>query len=163
MWCDMPTKESIQIKVEWMARHHMEEVAEIERDAFIDPWLPEVIVYSIRRKETSGIVAIVNQAVAGYAIYSLVTEDYEPVLRVDRLAVAEWCRGCGVGGVLLDDLLGKLKPGRPRLVFPVRESNLIAQVWLREYELRCEEIREGWYADNEDAYVFVAEVEVQGV
>jgi ribosomal protein S18 acetylase RimI-like enzyme len=130
------------------------DVREIEEASFGDPWLAEVIAHSIRRKDTTGLVAIVNEEVAGYAIYQLVQEDGDAVLRVARLAVAEWCRFCGVGGVLLDDLIGRLTLVRDKMVFPVRESNLIAQVWLREYGLQCEEIRDDWFGDGESAYVF---------
>ena len=150
----MSNNMSVNVSITYMQRVHMPDVREIEEASFGDPWLPEVITHSIRRKDTTGVVAIVNEEVAGYAIYQLVQEDGEAVLRVARLAVAEWCRFCGVGGVLLDDLIGRLTLVRDKLVFPVRESNLIAQVWLREYGLQCEEIRDDWFGDGESAYVF---------
>jgi hypothetical protein len=36
----------------------------------------------------------------------------------------------------------------------VRESNLQAQVWLKEYAVRCVEISEGYFDDGETAYIF---------
>ena len=145
---------SVSVSITYMQRCHLPDVREIEEASFGDPWLAEVIAHSIRRKDTTGVVAIVNGEVAGYAIYQLVSEDNQACIRVARLAVAEWCRFCGVGGVLLDDLIGRLTLVRDKLVFPVRESNLIAQVWLREYGLQCEEIRDDWFGDSESAYVF---------
>lgn len=145
---------SVSVSIAYMQRCHLPDVREIEEASFADPWLAEVIAHSIRRKDTTGLVAIVNGEVAGYAIYQLVSEDNQACIRVARLAVAEWCRCCGVGGVLLDDLLGRMTLVRDRLVFPIRESNLIAQVWLREYGLYCDEIRDDWFGDGEAAYVF---------
>ena len=150
----MSSNMSVDVSIAYMQRMHMEDIREIEEASFGDPWLPEVISFSVRRKDTTGLVAIVNGEVAGYAIYQLVSEDNQACIRVARLAVAEWCRCCGVGGVLLDDLLGRMTLVRDKLVFPVRESNLIAQVWLREYGLYCEEIRDDWFGDGESAYVF---------
>jgi len=144
----------VSIRIGYMQRCHMQDIQEIENDSFIDPWLPEVIIHSVNRKDTTGIVAMTESDVAGYAIYQLAEEDGHAVIRVARLAVAPWCRLCGVGGILLDDLLGRLTMVRNKLVFPIRESNLVAQVWAREYGLYCEEIRDDWFADSESAYVF---------
>ncbi len=146
----------IQVSIEYMQRHHIADVVVIEEESFLDPWLPEVIAFSVTRKHATGIVAKINRQIAGYAIYQLQEDDGDQVVRVARLAVAQWARNCGVGGVLLDDLIGRLTLVRDTLFFPVRESNLIAQVWLREYGLQCREIRENFYADGEAAYVFEA-------
>lgn len=129
-------------------------IGDIETESFIDAWLPEVIAWSVSRQHATAIVAEWQGEVVGYAIYLLEGQAELSYIKVHRLAVAESVRRCGVGGMLLDDIFGRLTMVRKTLVFPVRESNLTAQVWLKEYGVKCAYISHGYYADDEDAYVF---------
>lgn len=133
-------------------------IGEIEMESFDDPWLPEVIAWSVGRQHATAIVAEWQGEVVGYAVYLLEGSKELACLKVHRLAVEEQVRRCGVGGMLLDDMLGRLTLVRRTLVFPVRESNLAAQLWLREYGLECSYISRGYYADDEDAYMFEADL-----
>ena len=146
--------QSMCITVRYAHGGDMKRIGEIEEEAFYEPWLPEVIRWSVSRKEATAVVAEWQGEVVGYAIYVLEGMGETACIRVHRLAVAEYARRCGIGGCLLDNMIGKLTLVRRTLVFPVRETNLDAQLWLREYGLRCAEISEGYYADEENAYVF---------
>lgn len=151
--------ESVCILIRYATAGDMERIGEIEEESFIECWLPEVVQWSVKRKHATAIVAEYNCEIVGYAIYQLEGPKENAVIRVARLAVAEHARRCGVGGCLLDALLDRLTLNRRTLVFPVRESNLVAQVWLREYGLTCREIVEGYYADEEPAYLFEVDFE----
>ena len=129
-------------------------IGEIESESFVDAWLPEVIAWSVSRQHATAIVAEWQGEVVGYAIYHLEGARENACVKVHRLAVEQQVRRCGVGGMLLDDMFGRLTMVRKTLVFPVRESNLTAQVWLKEYGVKCAYISHGYYADDEDAYVF---------
>ena len=126
----------------------------IEEESFDDAWPSEVIAYSTSRQHATAIVAEWQGKIVGYAIYLLEGRAELSCIKVHRLAVAESVRRCGVGGMLLDDIFGRLTIARETLVFPVRESNLTAQLWLREYGIKCWYISHGYYAEGEDAYVF---------
>ena len=106
------------------------------------------------RRDRAASAARYAGELVGYAIYHLEGRGVDSIIRVSRLAVAENVRRCGIGGILLDNLLSRLTLARPTLVFSVRESNTVAQLWLRQYGLTCVEIDKGRYADGEDGYVF---------
>ena len=146
--------DDVCIEVTPIIRRDIPKIVEIEEQAFIDPWIPEVISYSIGRSHCYAIAARYHDELVGYAIFHLEGTHDLAVIRVSRLAIEKSVRRCGVGGILLDNLLGRLTPARPTLVFPVRESNTVAQLWLKQYGLTCTEIDKGRYADGEDAYVF---------
>lgn len=141
------------IKIRLANRGDYEQIAELEEVCFIDPWLPEVLAYSCGRPDTTAIVIEFHGEFAGYAIYQLAGGD-QAGIRVKRLAIKPEFRRMGLGGLLLDDLHGRLNLVRKTLIFPVRESNLQAQVWLKEYAIRCTEISEGYFHDGEAAYIF---------
>ena len=145
---------SMCITVRYANGGDMRRIGDIEEESFLDPWLPEVIQWSVSRKEATAIVAEWQGEVVGYAIYVLEGSGEDAVIRVHRLAVAEFARRSGIGGCLLDNMIGKLTLVRRTLVFPVRETNLAAQLWLKEYGLQCHEIFDDYYADEENAYVF---------
>jgi ribosomal protein S18 acetylase RimI-like enzyme len=136
-------------------RGDYEAISALEEEVFIDPWLPEVIAYSCGRPDTTAIVIEFHGEFAGYAIYQLAGGD-QAAIRVKRLAIKPEFRRMGLGGLLLDDLCGRLNLVRKTLIFPVRESNLQAQQWLKEYSIPCVEISEGYFHDGEAAYVFEA-------
>lgn len=142
------------VEITPVVRHDIPKIVEIEEQAFIDPWIPEVIAYSLNRNKCFAIAARYHGELVGYAIFHLEGTHDLAIVRVSRLAVAMSVRNCGIGGIMLDNLLNRLTPARPTLVFPVRESNTVAQLWLKQYGLTCTEIDKGRYADGEDAYVF---------
>jgi ribosomal protein S18 acetylase RimI-like enzyme len=143
------------VEVTPIAKHDIGKIIEIEQQSFIDPWIPEVIAWSLTRSQSAhGIAAKYHDEVVGYAIFHLEGIGPDSILRVSRLAVAKNVTRCGIGGILLDSLLGRLTLTRPTLVFPVRESNTVAQLWLKQYGLTCVEIVRGRYADGEDGYIF---------
>lgn len=129
-------------------------IAEIDDESFEQHWRPEVIAYSIGRQDTTGIIAIWNNEIVGFAIYALRGHGSSSCIEIKRLAVADYARRCGIGGILLDDIIGRLTLVRKTLIFPVRESNLEAQLWLREYGFTCQSIEPMRFTDEEDAYMF---------
>lgn len=142
------------ITIRYAHRGDYQAIGDIEAESFIDPWLPEVIAWSVSRQHATAIVAEWQGEIVGYAVYLLEGQAELSYIKVHRLAVAESVRRCGVGGMLLDDIFGRLTIARETLVFPVRESNLVAQLWLKEYGIKCWYISHGYYAEGEDAYVF---------
>jgi len=132
----------------------IEAMAAIDDESFDDWWRPEVIAYSIGRQDTTGIVATWHGEIVGFAIYAMRGEGPASCIEVKRLAVAEHARRCGIGGILLDDIIGRLTLIRQAVIFPVRESNLEAQLWLKEYGFICRAIEPLRFTGEEDAYMF---------
>ena len=149
---------NMRVTVRLANRGDFRAIGDIEAESFVEAWLPEVIAWSVSRQHATAIVAEWQGEVVGYAVYLLEGHAELSCVKVHRLAVAPFARRCGVGGMLLDDMLGRLTLVRRTLVFPVRESNLDAQRWLKEYGIKCSYISHGYFADDEDAYVFEADL-----
>ena len=132
----------------------IEAMAAIDDESFDDWWRPKLIAYSIGRQDTTGIVATWHGEIVGFAIYALRGEGPTSCIEVKRLAVAEHARRCGIGGILLDDIISRLTLVRRTIVFPIRESNLVGQLWLKEYGFICRWIDKLRFTGEEDAYMF---------
>ena len=137
-----------------MSHQDIEAMAAIDDESFDDWWRPEVIAYWIGRQDTTGIVATWHGEIVGFAIYALRGEGPTSCIEVKRLAVAEHARRCGIGGILLDNIISRLTLVRRTIVFPVRESNLVGQLWLKEYGFICRWIDKLRFTGEEDAYMF---------
>ena len=153
----METHINTPVTIRHMYRDDISIVASIENLCFADPWLGEVIAWSIGRQEASGLVATIEGHVVGYAIYHLEGHGADSYIRLSRLAVHPRMRRCGIGELLLEAVEGRMTIVRRKLVFPIRESNLAAQQWLRYEKIVCESIREDYFGDGEAAYWFVLE------
>jgi ribosomal protein S18 acetylase RimI-like enzyme len=148
------TEIEVPIEIRFMHRMDLATVGQIEELCFADPWLPEVIAWSIARQEASGLVATIENIVVGYAVYKLEGGQNDAHIWLQRLAVHPRMRRCGIGEMLLDAIEDRLTIVRRRLVLPVRESNLDAQLFLKTQLVECREIREDYFADGEAAYMF---------
>jgi ribosomal protein S18 acetylase RimI-like enzyme len=148
------TEIEVPIEIRFMHRMDLATIGQIEELCFADPWLPEVIAWSIARQEASGLVATIENIVVGYAIYKLEGGQDDAHIWLQRLAVHPRMRRCGIGEMLLDAVEDRLTIVRRRLVLPVRESNLDAQLFLKTQLVECREIKEDYFADGEAAYMF---------
>lgn len=147
------------IQIRYMDRGDIREVGQIEEICFSDPWLPEVIAWSVARQQASGLVAICERAVVGYAIYQLDGDDDGAFIRLSRLAVHPAMRRIGIGEMLLEAVEARLTLVRRRLLIPVRESNLDAQLFFKTEVIECRDIRRNYFGDGETAYMFELEYE----
>ncbi len=139
----------------WMARRHMEAVVRIEAASFAAPWSEQDFCSILHRRNAIGKVAEHHGAIIGYMVYLLLDEAIEVV----NLAVDPPFRRQGFGRNMLRKLAGSLCAGRrTRLVVPVSEYSLPAQLWLRACGLRAQQIIRNFYGGDdrdEDAYLFV--------
>jgi ribosomal protein S18 acetylase RimI-like enzyme len=153
----------MSVTIRHMYRDDIETVSQIEIEAFADPWIGEVIAWSVARQEASGLVATIEGHVVGYVIYHLEGKGADSYVRISRLAVVAPMRRCGIGELLLEAVEDRLTLVRRKLVFPVRESNLAAQQWLKHENIECQEIRSDYFADGEAAYVFALEYQAEEI
>lgn len=136
--------------IRWIIRRDRPEVLDIEQRSFDQPWSDDDFTRALRQRNIIGLVAEVDEAIAGYVIYELGKRR----LHILNLAVAPWMRRLKVGSALIDKLYGKLrKDGRHVLSLEVRESNLSAQLFFREMGFKAKTVLRNVYADSdEDAY-----------
>lgn len=145
----MSTRTHVQIR--WMIRRDMPSVLEIEGQSFEFPWTEGDFIDALRRSNHIGMVAEVNENVVGYMIYQTRKKERELV----AFAVHPECRRIGVGRSLIGRLIAKLDPvRRSRIVTPVRETNLQAQLFFRSMGFRWTRSIKDYYKECEDdAYV----------
>lgn len=125
-----------EIQVRWMIRRDLEAVLRIEQESFELPWTEEQIIQELRAPNCIGMVAEAkDESVVGYMLYEL-NKHY---LRLMSLAVAPHCRRRYVGTRLVERLRSRLvtHPTQKRIVAGVFESNVAAQLFLRNCGFRC--------------------------
>jgi len=144
-------KEAVQIHVRWMIRRDMPEVLAIESACFEFPWSEEDFLRCLRQRNCIGMVADLDDEVAGFMIYEL----HKTRLHLLNFAVSAHHRRQKVGTRMLGKLVAKLSAQRrTRIILEVRETNLPAQLFFREQGFRAVSLLRDFYEDTtEDAYL----------
>lgn len=144
-------KEPLRVHVRWMIRRDMAEVLQIEAGSFEFPWNDDDFIKCLRQRNCIGMVAEYEDRVVGYMIYEL----HKTSLHLLNFAVSPDFRRRRVGQQMIDKLRGKLSSQRrTSLGLEVRETNLSAQLFLRDLGFKATGVVRDFYEDTtEDAYV----------
>jgi len=145
-------------------------VFHIEQEAFPQPWPfsafeqflgdPGFLVAQARDEADARTTATVGDdgRVVGYVVADRVPNHGEPIGHVKDIAVAEECRGEGVGTRLLQQALTALaEAGVASVKLEVRESNADARSLYRRFGFEPHSRVPGYYANGEDAVVMIRE------
>ncbi|XZE20883.1 GNAT family N-acetyltransferase [Pirellulaceae bacterium SH449] len=141
------------VDIRWMIRRDMDEVLEIEKQSFDDPWQKKDFIERLRVPNNIGMVFTYQEVVAGYVVYTL----HKRSLEILNLAVHPEYRRCSAGTLLIERLQYKVNGHfrRDHITALVRETNLPAQMLLSKNHFICDGIIKGAYrAHDEDAYSF---------
>lgn len=135
----------------WMINRDLPSVMEIEESSFQYPWSEEEFLACIKKANNIGMVVEVNEVVVGYMIYEIRKKSIDLL----GIAVHPKYRRSGVGGALVNRLISKLVCGRrSRIMVLVRDSNLEAQLFLRNMGFLCTSVEKKYYKEcDNDAYV----------
>jgi [ribosomal protein S18]-alanine N-acetyltransferase len=149
----------LRVHIRWMIRRDFAEVLAIENEGFEFPWSEEDFIHCLRQRNCIGMIAEIDDAVAGFMIYEL----HARRLHVLNFAVAARFRRQGVGGQLIAKLVSKLsQQRRSRILLEVRETNLAAQLFFRAAGFKAVSVLRDFYHDTpEDAYVMQLRCEAQ--
>jgi ribosomal-protein-alanine N-acetyltransferase len=128
----------------------MPEVLAIEKESFEFPWSEDDFLRQLRQRNSIGMVADIDDKVAGYMIYELAKSR----LRLVNMAVAPEIRRQGIGTQMIEKLASKLsRERRSQVALAVRESNLPAQLFFRDCGFKAVNTLRHHYDDTpEDAY-----------
>lgn len=126
-------------------------VVAIEEASFGDPWSEGMLREELSQAQSWHVVATTGDGVlAGY----LIGRTYEGEWHLLDLAVAHGVRGCGYGGLLLDDFLDAADAAACRVVLEVRPGNAEALHLYLERGFETIGVRPHYYSDTaEDALV----------
>lgn len=124
----------------------------IERASFGDPWTPASFAQMFEQPRVLATVALRDDDLIGYCIAWQIADEAEVV----NVAVRADQRGLGVGGALLDDLIGRVgQAGGATIYLEVRESNSAAQALYRSRGFETAGRRVAYYQHpEEDALVY---------
>ena len=134
----------------------LDRVAAIERDTFADPWSRKSFAGMIGQPHIRAIAALgSNGEPIGYALGSFAADEGE----ILNIAVAKPARGAGVGRVLLDGLLERLRDeGAITFFLEVRRSNEAAIALYKSAGFRPLGVRPAYYVSpREDALTMALE------
>jgi [ribosomal protein S18]-alanine N-acetyltransferase len=131
-------------------------IMEIENGSFSTPWQESTFRGLLRRNDTDLIGAERDERLVGYAIAWTVLDQSE----LGNVAVAPEARGLGVGRLLVQATLTRIRHRRARECFlEVRESNTVAQHLYREFGFEVVGRRKCYYMSPvEDALVMRIQV-----
>ena len=139
------------IRLDAMRMEDLDEVLEIEKACFIDPWKRLAFENALDSRFSRCLVARGEGGrIAGYAVYWLAG----PECHILNIAVHPEMRRRGVGSQIMDRILEDARRFEcEEVVLEVRRSNLPAIKLYRKFGFVPILIRRRYYSDNEDAIV----------
>lgn len=143
-------RQSVGAHIRWMIRRDMPDVLDIETESFEFPWSDEDFIRCLRQRNCIGMVAEVDDRIVGFMIYEL----HKSRLHLLNFAVASAWRRRGIGALMVQKLISKLsQQRRTRITLEVRETNLAAQLFFKDFGFRAVSVLRDYYDDTvEDAY-----------
>ena len=142
----------MRVRIVPMAAEHLDEVAELEKICFSDPWSRNLLAESLKDELSAFLVALDEGGhVAGYAGVKVVLDEGY----IDNIAVRPDCRRRGVAGQLLQVFLNFAAANRLAfLTLEVRPSNTPAIALYEKYGFRTVGRRKNYYEHpTEDAVI----------
>ena len=139
-----------RLMLRWMIRRDMDQVTDIDRRSFAEPWDPVRFFTIGLQRSVICKVAEAGDRICGYLIYEMRKGRFDLL----RLAVDPELHRQGVGTLLLRHLQGRLGfGGRRAITTLVEETNLFGQLFLRSLGFRAVHTFPGCY-DGRDGYMF---------
>jgi [ribosomal protein S18]-alanine N-acetyltransferase len=139
------------IRIRALRGTDVERVLEIENASFSTPWRDTTFRGLLRRTDTDLLGAFGAETLVGYAIAWTIIDQAE----LGNVAVAPEARGLGIGRLLVESMLGRLRYRSVAECFlEVRESNQVAQGLYGALGFQVVGRRPAYYSDPvEDALV----------
>ena len=132
-------------------------ISELEKECFPqEPWSYRMLADSFENENFVGILCEENGEIAGYGG---VTVGYDTA-DIDNIAVSERYRGCGMGGVLLEELVRAARErGAAKIFLEVRVSNAVAMSLYLKHGFKGVYARTRYFTDGEDCLVMARNID----
>ena len=125
-------------------------IVALEVEAFHPPWSRALLERALANAHSVAIVAINDAVIVGYALGWTLGAEGE----LDRIAVAQSCRGQGIGAHLLPEWLRRCRErGAKEFFLEVREGNRSAQHLYESCGFARAGRRPRYYDDGETALI----------
>lgn len=139
------------IKIERMKEEHLDELSEIEKESFSEPWSKESLRDELDNKNAYFIVAKQDEKVVAYVgLYNICSEGY-----ITNIVVREDYRGKSIGSELMLNILKFAQDNKLKfLTLEVRKSNKLAVKFYNKFKFDSEGVRKNFYRrPREDAII----------
>ena len=140
-----------RVKIRPMTEEDLVQVETIEQESFSMPWSFDAFKSTLIREDTLYLVASDEDAVLGYCGMYISFDEGE----IPNLAVRSDCRNCGIGEIMLKELLAMAETKGVASVFlEVRKSNGSARRLYEKLGFEVAGIRKNFYEfPREDAVI----------
>lgn len=139
------------IKIERMKEEHLDELSEIEKESFSEPWSKESLRDELDNKNAYFIVAKQDEKVVAYVgLYNICSEGY-----ITNIVVRKDYRGKSIGSELMLNILKFAQDNKLKfLTLEVRKSNKLAVKFYNKFKFDSEGVRKNFYRrPREDAII----------
>ena len=132
-------------------------ISELEKECFPqEPWSYRMLADSFENENFIGVLCDDGGGIAGYGG---VTVGYDTA-DIDNIAVSERYRGCGMGAVLLEELVRAARErGAAKIFLEVRVSNAVAMSLYLKHGFKGVYARTRYYTDGEDCLVMARNID----
>jgi ribosomal-protein-alanine N-acetyltransferase len=152
----MSVSESTALRFESIAETHLDQILEIEVEAYPEPWTEGMFRDEIRNAYSHFFVVMLDDALVGYGGFWQVMDE----AHITSVTVRDTYRGRGFGRRLVEYLLHEAEAAGARIAtLEVRVSNVRARNLYLQYGFRPVGLRKNYYPkSNEDAIVMLKEL-----
>ncbi len=130
-----------------------EEVYEIERESFPNPWSPYIFLQMHYSNPENFLVVEEDGRIIGYAVFTIKNNPF-PLGHLLNLAVKESYKRQGVGSLLLKTVLRMLEEKRTKEVYlEVNKANIAARRFYASFGFKEDRKIKNYYGTGEDAII----------
>lgn len=138
------------MKFESLRYEHLRQMAQIEREAFDQPWTENMFIPEVEDENAYYIVGVRGDEVICYGGFHKVLDE----AHITNIAVKSTDRGRGIGKLLMSELLSRAKlVGVKYVTLEVRQNNYVAIKMYEDFGFRTEGIRKRYYNNMYDALI----------
>lgn len=144
------------MRFEKLSFEHLSQIAEIEKEAFDEPWSVNMFLPELTDENAFYVVGVENDEVICYAGFHRVLDEGQ----IANVAVRADKRGQGIGRLLIQNLLSVAKSaGVKRITLEVKDTNEIAVNLYKSFGFTVEGVRKRYYANRYDALLMWLTIE----
>lgn len=134
---------------------HLKQMAEIEREAFDQPWTENMFIPELSADNAYYLVGVRGDEVLCYGGFHKVLDEGH----ITNIAVKSTERGRGFGKFLMAMLISKAREaGIKRLTLEVKSTNEVAKNMYSGFGFRVEGVRKKYYNNRDDALIMWMDV-----
>ncbi len=143
------------MRFEPLRYEHLRQMAEIEREAFDQPWTENMFIPELNAGDAYYLVGVRGDEVLCYGGFHKVLDEGH----ITNIAVKQSERGRGFGKFLMSMLISKAREiGVKHLTLEVKSTNEVAKNMYLGFGFRVEGVRKRYYNNRDDALIMWLDV-----